>query len=248
MEFKRNYINMLSRIRSRREQDERAFSKRRKPGLGARAKDEISTTLEKEEFDPVAYMAEIRDFVGDIKKGTGSDLTESTRPQARPEGFAEELGLGLEHGVSMRPKQRPFEMYTEGEMDSFKEKLIMSESSGKSDAVYTDTQGRSYVGLGQFGEARLKDFKNATGKNFTQEQFKNDPDLQMEVLNWHLRDLDKWISTVDKEGKWDKEGLMAVGHLGGKEGMKKFVETGGEYNPEDALKTSLWDYYNKFSN
>jgi len=37
-----------------------------------------------------------------------------------------------------------------------------------------------------------------------------------------------------------------VAHLGGKNGMRKFLQTGGKYNPEDSNGTSLSDYLNKF--
>ena len=35
---------------------------------------------------------------------------------------------------------------------------------------------------------------------------------------------------------------------GGKSGMKKFVQSKGDYNPADELGTSLQSYYDKFSN
>jgi hypothetical protein len=44
------------------------------------------------------------------------------------------------------------------------------------------------------------------------------------------------------------DGLVAVAHLGGKFGMRKFLETSGEYNPSDANETKLSDYLNKFGN
>ena len=40
---------------------------------------------------------------------------------------------------------------------------------------------------------------------------------------------------------YDRDGLMAVAHLGGVGGMKKYVRTKGLYNPSDALGTSLSD-------
>ena len=46
---------------------------------------------------------------------------------------------------------------------------------------------------------------------------------------------------------YSKEGLLAVGHLGGKSGMEQFVKSKGQYDPEDALGTSLSEYYDKFS-
>ena len=42
-------------------------------------------------------------------------------------------------------------------------------------------------------------------------------------------------------------GLRAVGHISGKTGLRKFVESKGGYNPSDALGTSAQDYYDKFS-
>jgi hypothetical protein len=40
---------------------------------------------------------------------------------------------------------------------------------------------------------------------------------------------------------------MAVAHLGGVEGMRRFVATNGEYNPADGNGTRLSDYYRRFS-
>jgi len=54
---------------------------------------------------------------------------------------------------------------------TFLDKLIESESSGRSDAEITLDDGRRFVGKLQFGEARLKDYQKATGTSFTQEEF-----------------------------------------------------------------------------
>ena len=50
----------------------------------------------------------------------------------------------------------------------------------------------------------------------------------------------------DSKG-YNRDGLRAVAHLGGIGGMKKYVQSKGEYNPSDQLGTSLNNYYNKFS-
>ena len=42
------------------------------------------------------------------------------------------------------------------------------------------------------------------------------------------------------------DGLVAVAHLGGKTGLKKFLESNGKYNPADAYGTTLKDYLRKF--
>lgn len=130
----------------------------------------------------------------------------------------------------------------------FLDKLAMSESSGKTDAEITLQDGRRYVGKYQFGTQRLSDYKQATGERFTQDDFKADASLQERVAAWHFDDLNKVIDALgDAATGYDREGLLAVAHLGGASGMKRFVKTRGAYNPSDELGTSLSDYYSKFS-
>jgi hypothetical protein len=76
----------------------------------------------------------------------------------------------------------------------------------------------------------------------------NDNVLQDQVAAWHIADLDKAIDALgDEAADYDRDGLRAVAHIGGKVGMKKFVQRKGEYNPADELGTSLQSYYDKFS-
>ena len=130
----------------------------------------------------------------------------------------------------------------------FLERLTHSESSGDSTAEITIADGRRYVGSLQFGDARLQDYKKATGSSFTQDEFKANSTLQAKVAAWHIADIDKTIDGlgINTDG-YDRDGLRAVAHLGGKSGMKKFVRSNGEYNPSDELGTSLQDYYDKFA-
>ena len=131
---------------------------------------------------------------------------------------------------------------------SFLSRLEDSESSGRSDGEITLDDGRKFVGKLQFGEARLKDYQKATGTKFTQQEFKDNLALQDRVAAWHLEDLAKAVDELGDAAKgYSKEGLLAVGHLGGKSGMKQFVKSKGQYDPEDTLGTSLSEYYNKFS-
>ena len=119
--------------------------------------------------------------------------------------------------------------------DDFLARLTQSESGGNSDAQITIADGRRFVGKLQFGAARLADYKAASGKRFTQNQFQNDPALQDEVASWHFNDIDKAIDALGDQAKgYDRDGLRSVAHLGGK------------YNPADELGTSLKDYYTKF--
>jgi len=130
----------------------------------------------------------------------------------------------------------------------FLERLSQSESSGDSNAEIIIEDGKRYVGALQFGDARLQDYKNATGSSFTQDEFKANSVLQDKVAAWHIADIDKTIDGLglNTDG-YDRDGLRAVAHLGGKSGMKKFVQSKGSYNPADELGTSLQDYYDKFA-
>ena len=94
----------------------------------------------------------------------------------------------------------------------------------------------------------MKDYQKATGTKFTQQEFKGNLALQDRVAAWHLNDIDKTIDDLGDDGKaYDRDGLRAVAHLSGKTGMKKFVRSKGDYNPQDTLGTSAQDYYDKFS-
>ena len=130
----------------------------------------------------------------------------------------------------------------------FLERLSQSESNGDSNAEITIADGRRYVGSLQFGDARLQDYRAATDTSFTQDEFKANSALQDKVAAWHIADIDKTIDGlgINTDG-YDRDGLRAVAHLGGKSGMKKFVRSNGEYNPSDELGTSLQDYYDKFT-
>ena len=137
----------------------------------------------------------------------------------------------------------------EPEQLSFLDQLEASESSGKADAEITINDGRRFVGKLQFGKARLQDYQKATDTTFTQDEFIKDTALQDQVAAWHIADLDKAIDALgDAAADYDRDGLRAVAHLGGKSGMKKFVRSKGEYNPADELGTSLQSYYDKFNN
>jgi hypothetical protein len=132
--------------------------------------------------------------------------------------------------------------------DPFIDRLTQSESSGDSQAEITIKDGRKFAGKLQFGEARLQDYRSATGKAFTQDEFKADEVLQDQVGAWHIADIDKAIDKLGDATKgYDRNGLRSVAHLGGRGGMAKFVKSGGKHNPADELGTSLQDYYEKFS-
>lgn len=125
--------------------------------------------------------------------------------------------------------------------------LARTESGGN----YRAANKEGYVGQLQFGDDRLKDFMNATGQNFSKEQFRLDDKLQDRVRDWHVEDVETYIQDkgLDKMIGQDVGGIpmtrgsmIAMAHLGGKGGMEKFVLSGGKRDPADSNGTRLSDY------
>jgi hypothetical protein len=135
-------------------------------------------------------------------------------------------------------------------MSTFRERLGQSESGGN----YGARNSEGFSGKYQLGPDRLSDFMSSTGKKFSMSQFQTNPALQEEVQAWHEDDiltfvadqgLDKFIGQQVGGVVMSPESMLAMAHLGGKSGMKKFIETDGEYNPSDSNGTRLSDYASK---
>ena len=135
----------------------------------------------------------------------------------------------------------------------FKSALKKSESSDN----YMVVNKEGYMGAYQFGDARLKDYKRETKEKFTNEEFLNDKDLQEKVYSWHVNDIVKYIQKNNLDESIGKEvngvivtlnGLIAAAHLGGRLGMREYVESGFDkkFNKEDSNGTSLFDYIKRF--
>lgn len=135
--------------------------------------------------------------------------------------------------------------------------LIQNESGGnwraQNDAVGSGG-AVGHFGRLQFGQARIQDAINAGAlpPGTTPQAFMASPELQKRAEAWHFSDIDQKI----QQNGFDKligqsingvpitvDGLRAVAHLGGTEGMRKFVESGGRYNPADRNGTRLSDYF-----
>ena len=130
----------------------------------------------------------------------------------------------------------------------FMDAMGQSESTNNYSSQRKNEDKRRFVGKYQFGKDRLTDYKRANKEQFTMEEFIGDPELQERVMEWQVRDIDKVIDRLGEKAEgFDRDGLRAVAHLGGVNGMRSYVRTRGEYNPEDDLETSLNDYYNKFT-
>lgn len=141
---------------------------------------------------------------------------------------------------------------TVSERNSIINSLVGTESSGNSRALNVNRKdGKAYGGLIQMGDARLKDYARATGtKPVSARNFRNLSAAQQEAANnWHIDDLIKkakasgGIGKIVHGTKMTLGGLVAVGHLGGGDNIKRFLK--GNYNPSDELGTSLADYARK---
>jgi hypothetical protein len=202
--------------------------------------------------DLVAQMYSRMDIA---KRQLIAELLDETAPLefvAQPKPKRDEDGLSFYDRPDMQGAERGTQkaaMVEQNEQSKpFLDKLTQSESSGDSNAEITIADGRRFVGALQFGDARLQDYQAATDTSFTQDEFKANSVLQYKVAAWHIADIDKTIDGLglNTDG-YDRDGLRAVAHLGGKHGMKKFVQSAGKYNPSDELGTSLQDYYDKFA-
>ncbi len=134
--------------------------------------------------------------------------------------------------------------------------LKMSESGGnwtaQNDEVGAGGQ-RGHFGRAQFGQARLQEAAaaGAIPQGTTPQQFMHSPELQKSAENWHFNDIDRFIASNGLDRAIGQsingipvtaEGMRNVAHLGGKEGLAKFIASGGRYNPSDSNGTSLMDY------
>jgi hypothetical protein len=140
-------------------------------------------------------------------------------------------------------------------------RLIGSESSGRADASVTIDDGRTFSGLGGVGEARLQDMKNAgvVPQDMTLAQFSTaeNADIQRAGLRWAVQDIDRAIDATGALSRgFSRDGLRAVAHIGGKGGMRRYISSNRQYNPDDSYTTpsgevtsgtSLQDYYDKFA-
>lgn len=137
--------------------------------------------------------------------------------------------------------------------------LVQNESGGnwqaQNNAVGAGGQ-RGHFGRLQFGQARLQEAAaaGAIPQGTTPQQFMASPEMQQRAEAWHFNDIDQFIrgNGLDKTiGQSINgvpvtlDGMRAVAHLGGKEGLAKFIASRGRYNPADDNGTSLMDYFSR---
>ena len=140
--------------------------------------------------------------------------------------------------------------------DAFIASLSGTESSGRWDALNNEVGAggkRGHGGRLQFGDARLSEAAAAgvlrpmTAKEFAQQP----PSVQRAVETWHFGDIDRkaqaagldyYIGKTIGGAPITQNAIRAMAHLGGFNGAKRFLESGGEYNPSDSFGTTLKDY------
>lgn len=120
--------------------------------------------------------------------------------------------------------------------------LAKTESGGN----YQAQNSEGFVGKYQWGQDRLNDYNRSTGSSFTLEQFKASPAVQEAAQKWHEADI---LSNLgDLAGRMVKGiamtpgALIGAAHLGGIGGARRFVESGGAYDPADSNGTKISDY------
>ena len=131
--------------------------------------------------------------------------------------------------------------------------LVQAESGGRTDLI----NQYGYGGRLQFGQDRLNDAIAAgfAPQGTTVQAFAQSPRLQQQVEAWHFNDINNYIQR-EGLGKYvgqtvggtvvTPQGMLAAAHLGGKAGLKQFLESGGKYNPADQLGTTLSSYMGRF--
>ena len=131
--------------------------------------------------------------------------------------------------------------------------LVQAESGGRTDLI----NQYGYGGRLQFGQDRLNDAIAAgvAPQGTTVQAFAQSPQLQQQVEAWHFNDINNYIQSQGL-GRYvgqtvggtaiTPQGMLAAAHLGGKAGLKQFLESGGKYDPADQLGTTLSSYMSRF--
>lgn len=137
-------------------------------------------------------------------------------------------------------------------LESFLNHLAQRESSGNPNVINT----YGYIGKYQFGRAALKEVGYS---DVTTLRFKKDPsifpeeaqdDAVIKLMKINRSRLEKLI--IQWEGKTingikiTESGLLAAAHLAGAGGVKRFLKSGGNYNPTDGYGTRLTKYLEEF--
>lgn len=178
-----------------------------------------------------------------------SGVMEAAYDKLKPVAIEKMAQEGDEAGREMarRGLGNPGGAYTRSTMGSpFRAALRQSESGGNSTVVNSEGFG----GLYQWGQPRLDDFNRATGQNVSMSQFLADANIQETAQDWHegdiLKDLGGYVGREVNGQVLDEAAIIGMAHLGGTAGARRYIETGGAYDPADSNGTNLSDYARKF--
>lgn len=167
-----------------------------------------------------------------------------------------EEDIGSLQGLSERPAMSPVSQSHQlpVEDDPTYGRIIKSLSRTESSGNFSALNSEGYGGRLQFGSSRLSEAAKAglvpsgsDGASFS----KMDRDTQKRVEKWHFADLDsqfkrlgldKYVGQTINGTMLSNNSLRAMAHLGGVGGTRRYLESGGKYNPADSNKTRLSDY------
>jgi len=237
MDYRRNYSNVLSLAERIREGATQGKTTKAGTGLAARITPEPLPGDPDFQMVTANYMKDIQDMFANTKP-----FLEEPASQDEMQKYLDTLETNRSTENLNAPSAR-----TEGHRDnSLLSQLIYSESGNDPNASRVNADGKRFVGLVQMGEARLQDYNKANKANVKLDDFKGNPTLERAVISWHMRDLTNLAEDLSAKTGMDVDGLVAVGHLGGRTGMANFATSGGKYNKRDELGTHLMDYYTRF--
>lgn len=163
---------------------------------------------------------------------------------------------GRAYDEQLKTKEREYRDSNIRKQASLLESIYGTESSGNFRAE-NDALGangiRGHHGRSQFGQARLDDYSSAVDTpRIDPVMFKKSPELQKKVEAWHFNDIKEFIKKNDLVSQYGgqtingvpmtESGMMAMAHLGGKDGMLRFLSSDGQYDPADPNGTKLSGY------
>jgi len=163
-------------------------------------------------------------------------------PAAKQEMDAYGRGLGRDIAKGqIGDPQAAFTVSSMGE-SGVSASLSTTESGGN----YQAQNSEGLVGKYQWGQGRLNDFNKANGTNYSLADFKASPGVQEAAQKWHegdiLSQLGQYAGTVVNGITMTPAAIVAAAHLGGIGGARKFITSGGAYDPADSNGTHLSDY------
>lgn len=138
-------------------------------------------------------------------------------------------------------------------LEGFLKDIGARESGNNPEAINT----YGYIGEFQFGKAALTDvgYGHVSVNEFKKDKSIFTPEEQRDAMIKYMkinkrrlsRMINKYEGKVINGIEITESGILAASHLAGAGGVKKFLRSGGKYNPADGYGTRLTHYLKKFS-